>query len=172
MFVAQYIYRSLLISGFQCISDIACTIILHLAQFVLLGVYLNGDDKPPVMCPHQCVVWIPGKRAQLDGFSCAIYLLDDIIYDDPELLQANPALRDLKQVFQGAVPRPMIPYYSRDSQILQKHINATIADRVSAEEALKTAQSEVMELIKDYGVKYLLAGIALYDCLYHCLGFF
>lgn len=75
------------------------------------------------------------------------------VYDDPELLQANPALLDLKQVFQAAVPRPMIPYYSRVSQILQKHINAAIADRVSAEEALKTAQSEVLELIKDYGIK-------------------
>jgi multiple sugar transport system substrate-binding protein len=72
------------------------------------------------------------------------------VYDDLELLRANPALRDLKPVFQGAVPRPMIPCYSRVSQILQKHINAALADRVSPEEALKTAQSEVLELIKDY----------------------
>jgi multiple sugar transport system substrate-binding protein len=73
------------------------------------------------------------------------------IYDDPELLRANPALRELKQVFQWAVPRPMIPGYSGVSQILQKHINAALADRVSPEEALNMAQSEVLELIKDYG---------------------
>lgn len=75
------------------------------------------------------------------------------VYDDPELLRENPALRDLKQVFQGAVPRPMIPCYSGVSQILQKHINAAIAGRVSPEEALKTAQSQVLELMKDYGIQ-------------------
>lgn len=75
------------------------------------------------------------------------------IYDDSELLKANPALQDLKQVFKNAVPRPVIPYYSSVSQILQKHINATLADRVSAEQALKQAQIEVLELIKDYGIK-------------------
>jgi multiple sugar transport system substrate-binding protein len=75
------------------------------------------------------------------------------IYDDAELLKANPALQDLKQVFKNAVPRPVIPYYSSVSQILQKHINATLADRVPAEQALKQAQIEVLELIKDYGIK-------------------
>ncbi|MDN5278936.1 MAG: trehalose/maltose transport system substrate-binding protein [Clostridiales bacterium] len=75
------------------------------------------------------------------------------IYDDAELLKANPALQNLKQVFKNAVPRPVIPYYSSVSQILQKHINATLADRVPAEQALKQAQIEVLELIKDYGIK-------------------
>lgn len=75
------------------------------------------------------------------------------VYEDAELLKANPALKDLKQVFKQAVPRPIIPYYSGVSQILQKHINATIANRVTPEESLKSAQSEVLELMKNYGIK-------------------
>lgn len=75
------------------------------------------------------------------------------IYDDPELLKANPALQNLKQVFEGAVPRPIIPYYSGVSQILQKHISACLANRVGAEDALKAAQAEVLDLMKGYGIE-------------------
>ncbi|MBU1106168.1 MAG: extracellular solute-binding protein, partial [Candidatus Riflebacteria bacterium] len=75
------------------------------------------------------------------------------VYDDPELLAANPALKDLKQVFHNAVPRPIIPYYSNVSQILQKHISAALANRSTPEESLKRAQTEVLELMKSYGIK-------------------
>lgn len=75
------------------------------------------------------------------------------VYDDSEILAANPALKDLKQVFNNAVPRPIIPYYSNVSQILQKHISATLANRVSSEESLKQAQNEVLEMMKSYGIR-------------------
>jgi multiple sugar transport system substrate-binding protein len=75
------------------------------------------------------------------------------IYDDPEILSTNPALKDLKEVFENAVPRPIIPYYSSVSQILQKHINAAIAGRVTPEKALEASQNEVIQMMKDYGIK-------------------
>lgn len=75
------------------------------------------------------------------------------VYDDPDVLAANPALKDLKQVFNNAVPRPIIPYYSNVSQILQKHISATLANRSTPEESLKSAQNEVLELMKSYGIR-------------------
>jgi multiple sugar transport system substrate-binding protein len=68
-------------------------------------------------------------------------------------LEANPAMKDLKQVFENAVPRPVIPYYSNVSQILQKHISAALAKRTTPEESLKAAQNEVLELMKYYGIK-------------------
>ena len=75
------------------------------------------------------------------------------VYDDPEILEANPAMKDLKQVFENAVPRPVIPYYSNVSQILQKHISAALAKRTTPEKSLKAAQNEVLELMKYYGIK-------------------
>jgi len=75
------------------------------------------------------------------------------VYDDEEVLAANPALKDLKQVFNNAVPRPIIPYYSNVSQILQKHVSAALANRATPEESLKKAQSEVQEMIKSYGIR-------------------
>ncbi|KAF1081869.1 MAG: hypothetical protein GQF41_1509 [Candidatus Rifleibacterium amylolyticum] len=51
------------------------------------------------------------------------------------------------------MPRPIIPYYSNVSQILQKHVSATLANRATAEESLKNAQSEVQEMIKSYGIR-------------------
>ncbi|PKL43164.1 MAG: transcriptional antiterminator [Candidatus Riflebacteria bacterium HGW-Riflebacteria-1] len=75
------------------------------------------------------------------------------VYDDADVLAANPALKDLRQVFNNAVPRPIIPYYSNVSQILQKHISATLANRATPEESLQRAQTEVLELMKSYGIK-------------------
>jgi len=75
------------------------------------------------------------------------------VYEDSEVLAANPALKDLKQVFNNAVPRPIIPYYSNVSQILQKHISAALANRTPPQESLKSAQNEVLELMKSYGIK-------------------
>lgn len=75
------------------------------------------------------------------------------IYDDEELLQANPALIDLKKVFEAAVPRPVIPYYSGVSQILQKHISAALAGRTKPQDSLKAAQKEAVGLINGYGIK-------------------
>ncbi len=75
------------------------------------------------------------------------------VYDDPIILKANPALADLKKVFEGAVPRPVIPYYSAVSQILQKHVSAALAGRVDSKKALELAQKEISELIEGYGIK-------------------
>jgi multiple sugar transport system substrate-binding protein len=75
------------------------------------------------------------------------------LYDDADILKANPAMQKLKQVFHNAVPRPVIPYYSNVSQILQKHISAAIAGHRSPEDSLKSAQQEVLELMKNYGIK-------------------
>lgn len=79
-------------------------------------------------------------------------------YEDDDLLSANPALKDLKKVFEGAVPRPVIPYYSGISQILQKHLSAALASRVSPDNALKAAQAEAEQLISSYGIAVVVSG--------------
>jgi multiple sugar transport system substrate-binding protein len=75
------------------------------------------------------------------------------VYDDPEVLAANPAAKDLKEIFTGAVPRPVVPYYSAASSILQKYLSAALAGRSSPADALGLAQQEVEALLKGYGIE-------------------
>ncbi|MHC4860464.1 MAG: ABC transporter substrate-binding protein [Planctomycetota bacterium] len=58
------------------------------------------------------------------------------LYEDPEVLAANPHYADLKPVFEAATPRPMTPVYPRISHILQRALHAAISDRGSDVEAL------------------------------------
>jgi len=73
------------------------------------------------------------------------------VYEDKDIQKMNPAMAGLKSIFVNAVPRPTVPYYSQISQILQKNINAAIADKATVEQALKNTQQEVGKVIEEYG---------------------
>ncbi|AJC71974.1 transcriptional antiterminator [Thermococcus guaymasensis DSM 11113] len=73
------------------------------------------------------------------------------VYDDQDVLKAAPHLKDLRSVFENAVPRPIVPYYPQLSQIIQKYVNAALAGSMSPQEALDKAQQEAEELVKQYG---------------------
>jgi multiple sugar transport system substrate-binding protein len=73
------------------------------------------------------------------------------VYEDEELTAAYPALQDLRRIFENAVPRPSVPYYSQISTILQKHFNAVLAGKAEAETALRAAQEEVAAVVREYG---------------------
>ncbi|UCD82500.1 MAG: ABC transporter substrate-binding protein [Desulfobacterales bacterium] len=75
------------------------------------------------------------------------------LYDDPEVLAHAPHYRELKDVFQNAQPRPLLPYYTQISAIAQRHINSVLADRKSAEQALSAAQGEIDDLQRRYEPK-------------------
>jgi multiple sugar transport system substrate-binding protein len=75
------------------------------------------------------------------------------LYDDPQVLTQAPHYRELKDIFQNARPRPLLPYYTQISAIAQRHINSVLADRISAERALSAAQSEIDDLQRRYEVK-------------------
>ncbi len=53
------------------------------------------------------------------------------LYDDPEVLKANPHFRDMKDVFLSAYPRPVTPLYPALSNILQRYFSIVISDRQS-----------------------------------------
>jgi len=80
--------------------------------------------------------WNPGRRD---------------VYEDPEVLTRMPHLRSLRAIFENARPRPIVPYYSQLSEILQRHLNAALADRSSPEEALQAAQREMQAIASRYG---------------------
>jgi multiple sugar transport system substrate-binding protein len=79
--------------------------------------------------------WNPGRRD---------------LYTDETIMNAMPHLVELKTVFENAVPRPVVPYYSEISQVMQKQINAALAGQVSPGDALKSANSAVGIIISKY----------------------
>ncbi|MEW6720252.1 MAG: ABC transporter substrate-binding protein [Thermodesulfobacteriota bacterium] len=79
--------------------------------------------------------WNPGRRD---------------LYSDPELLARNPHLGTLRAVFENARPRPLLPYYGRLSEILQRHLNAALSGTSGPEEALSDAEREMQAVITRY----------------------
>jgi len=72
------------------------------------------------------------------------------LYDDPDVLEKLPHLKQLKAVFQKTIPRPFVPYYSQISEVLQKHVNAVLADSLEASEGLRQAESEIQAIVDRY----------------------
>ncbi|MBE0603862.1 MAG: ABC transporter substrate-binding protein [Deltaproteobacteria bacterium] len=79
--------------------------------------------------------WNPGRRD---------------VYADPELLAKNPHLKALRAVFENARARPLLPYYSRLSEILQRRLTAALAGTSTPEEALSAADQEMRAALSRY----------------------
>ncbi|MBS1243918.1 MAG: transcriptional antiterminator, partial [Deltaproteobacteria bacterium] len=52
--------------------------------------------------------------------------------------------------FENARPRPLLPYYSRLSEILQRHLSAALAGTSTPEEALSAAGGEMQAVVTRY----------------------
>jgi len=72
------------------------------------------------------------------------------VYDDPEVAERLPYYRELRAVIERARPRPVVPYYSQVSEILQRRLNAALAGRLSPGEALAAAQQEIRDVLSRY----------------------
>jgi multiple sugar transport system substrate-binding protein len=81
--------------------------------------------------------WTPGRRD---------------LYSDPDILARQPHFAKLEAVFQRAQPRPIVPYYTQLSAIVQKHLNRVLADKAPADRALEGAQQEINALLMRYGL--------------------
>lgn len=69
------------------------------------------------------------------------------VYDDEDVREMPIA--QLKPVFRAAIPRPPVPYYPDVSTILQKHVNAALAKKVTPRAALRDAQKQVRDLLEE-----------------------
>lgn len=72
------------------------------------------------------------------------------VYNDQEVLERLPHLAKLKSVFENALPRPNLPYYTQISQVLQHYINAALSGKLTPEVALSRAEKEAQNVIKRY----------------------
>lgn len=79
--------------------------------------------------------WNPGRRD---------------LYSDRDLLKKLPHFVNLREVFENAYPRPLLPYYTQISDILQRYINAALSGKLSPEQALASAERDVQKVSERY----------------------
>lgn len=72
------------------------------------------------------------------------------LYSDRELLDAQPYMADLYEVFENARPRPVTPGYVAMSQALQPEFSAVLANVKTPEEALRDAQGRMAPILEAY----------------------
>lgn len=70
------------------------------------------------------------------------------LYNDPELLRAQPFTRRLYEVFMKARPRPVTPYYMMITQVMQPEFSAAMSGIKTPEEALNSAQRQIEFILK------------------------
>lgn len=71
-----------------------------------------------------------------------------LLYDDPELIAAQPHLAQLRMIFDHARPRPVTPQYVRISQVLQSEFSAVVVGLKKPKDALAAAQRQVEAIVK------------------------
>lgn len=72
------------------------------------------------------------------------------LYGDADILERLPYFAELEKVLEHAYPRPTRPYYPQMSQVLQKYLNSALAGTISPEEALKSSEKEIQDIIDRY----------------------
>jgi multiple sugar transport system substrate-binding protein len=86
--------------------------------------------------------------AQFRDFSLAPVLT--AAYDDPDVQKKYDFADELRDSVAQARSRPVSPVYPQISQAIYKNVNEALAGRVSPEEALKTAQSEMQQALETF----------------------
>jgi multiple sugar transport system substrate-binding protein len=72
------------------------------------------------------------------------------IYDDAAVKKALPFADQLRDAVTQAKARPVSPVYPQISQAIYKNVNAALAGQMSAEEAMKTAQSDIEKALQTF----------------------
>jgi multiple sugar transport system substrate-binding protein len=88
--------------------------------------------------------YITGKenqKRQLLDFSQSSTLV--ATYDDPDIQKKYAFATQLRDAISQAKSRPVSPVYPQVSQAIYKNVNAALSGKVSPEQALQTAQSEM-----------------------------
>jgi trehalose/maltose transport system substrate-binding protein len=70
------------------------------------------------------------------------------LFEDREIIAAQPHLRELRPILASARPRPVTPFYPMFSQILQSEFSAILAQRRMPERALHSAQQQLERLLR------------------------
>jgi multiple sugar transport system substrate-binding protein len=71
-------------------------------------------------------------------------------YDDPGVQKKYKFAGALKDSVAQARSRPVSPVYPQISQAIYKNVNEALAGRVSPEEALKNAQTQMQQALETF----------------------
>jgi multiple sugar transport system substrate-binding protein len=72
------------------------------------------------------------------------------LYKDPDLMRQQPFTASLYGIFLQARPRPVTPYYMMITQVLQPEFSAALAGIKSPEDALASAEKQVLHILGDH----------------------
>ncbi len=111
-----------------------------------LGISIYSDKKGEAL---KLVRYLTSKEVQIKlarklGWNPA----RKDVYD--ELIKEQPHMKAVLRSCEKAVSRPAIPYYSQMSEVLRKHLNAVLANRIPPARALEQAQREIERLNEMY----------------------
>lgn len=70
------------------------------------------------------------------------------LYEDPEVLEANPHFEQFYDVIVNARPRPITPLYDDVSEAIRSTMNAFLAGSLSVDEALGDMQAELEDIFR------------------------
>ncbi|MFZ3065572.1 MAG: extracellular solute-binding protein [Nitrospirota bacterium] len=70
------------------------------------------------------------------------------LYKDKELIERQPFITCLYDVFMKARPRPVTPYYMMITQVMQPEFSAALSGIKTPEEALNSAHKQIEHIMK------------------------
>lgn len=110
---------------------------------------VNAASREPDAAAR-LVAWLGSQQAQKRlalayGFQPSRIAL----YEDADLLERQPLLGVLREVFASARPRPVMPAYVRVSQVLQTEFSAALARVRPPSLALASAQRGIERIVAD-----------------------
>jgi len=88
------------------------------------------------------------QKKQLLKYSNAAVVPD--VYSDPDVKKAIPYAAELLQALSQAKARPVSPVYPQISQAIYKNVNDALAGRVSPQDALKKADSQITNALSTF----------------------
>jgi multiple sugar transport system substrate-binding protein len=126
----------------------------------------EGAGKAAILGGHNLVISVhsdnPGAALKLVDFLTSeeeqITMFKDYslaptiaaAYDDPGVQKKYEFATQLKESVAQARSRPVSPVYPQISQAIYKNVNEALAGRVSPEDALKTAQSQMQQALETF----------------------
>lgn len=72
------------------------------------------------------------------------------LYDDEEVLAANPHFANMKESLAAAMARPVSPIYTALSEIMQINISAVLLGNMTVEDAVVTMEQQMNEKLSEY----------------------
>jgi multiple sugar transport system substrate-binding protein len=69
------------------------------------------------------------------------------VFDRPEIAKEQPFMQQLKDVFLGAIPRPVTPKYPQVTLVLQSEVSRALTNG-NVGEALQTAKEKIASIVK------------------------